>query len=379
MNLILQIFESTSIIYLLNFSILGLIIIFWLLTNRWINKNLERFLKQKGWLVTGREKNIKNLLKQILLLLCIFLSYLSLSYGHPSISVAKITHLELFGFDLDQKDDSGNFIRYSFTISRIFFIIFVLLIARISLSVFRVIIYRSTKEKKWIDEAGRYTIIQLSKYLIYTFALIAALQGIGIEPTVLLAGSAALFVGIGFGLQSILADVFSGIILLFDGSIKVGDVVEMHNQEICKVEHIYIRTSHVKTLDGKTLIVPNSNLTKENVVNWSISDKVTRFNIEVGVAYGSDTQKVKDILYQCALKHPLVEKTRNINVTLDDFGEYSLRFKVYFWAKKTWEIINIKSDIRFTIDQAFRNNGITIPFPQRDIHVISNDINEIKK
>ena len=334
MNLILQIFESTSIIYLLNFSILGLIIIFWLLTNRWINKNLERFLKQKGWLVTGREKNIKNLLKQILLLLCIFLSYLSLSYGHPSISVAKITHLELFGFDLDQKDDSGNFIRYSFTISRIFFIIFVLLIARISLSVFRVIIYRSTKEKKWIDEAGRYTIIQLSKYLIYTFALIAALQGIGIEPTVLLAGSAALFVGIGFGLQSILADVFSGIILLFDGSIKVGDVVEMHNQEICKVEHIYIRTSHVKTLDGKTLIVPNSNLTKENVVNWSISDKVTRFNIEVGVAYGSDTQKVKDILYQCALKHPLVEKTRNINVTLDEFGEYSLRFKVYFWAKK---------------------------------------------
>jgi len=373
MNLILQIFESTSIIYLLNFSILGLIIIFWLLTNRWINKNLERFLKQKGWLVTGREKNIKNLLKQILLLLCIFLSYLSLSYGHPSISVAKITHLELFGFDLDQKDDSGNFIRYSFTISRIFFIIFVLLIARISLSVFRVIIYRSTKEKKWIDEAGRYTINQLSKYLIYTFAVIFALQGIGIEPTVLLAGSAALFVGIGFGLQSILGDVFSGIILLFDGSIKVGDVVEMSNEEICQVEHIFIRTSHVKTLDGKTLIVPNSNLTKENVVNWSISDRVTRFNVEVGVAYGSDTQKVKDILYQCALKHPLVEKKRNITVTLEEFGEYSLKFKVYFWAKKTWEIINIKSDIRFAIDQSFRNNEVKIPFPQRDLHIISDN------
>ncbi len=373
MNIFLQIIESKSMIYLLNFSVLGVIIIFWLLTNRWINRNLEGFLKQKGWLVSGRERNIKKLLKQILLLFCFFLSYLSLSYGHPSISVAKITHLELFGFDLDKKDDSGNFIRYSFTLSRIFFIIFVLLIARISLSVFRVIIYKSTKEKKWIDDAGRYTIIQLSKYLIYTFALIAALQGIGIEPTVLLAGSAALFVGIGFGLQSILADVFSGIILLFDGSIKVGDVVEMNDQEICKVEHIFIRTSHVKTLDGKTLIVPNSNLTKENVVNWSISDKVTRFNIDVGVAYGSDTQKVKDILYQCALKHPLVEKTRNINVTLEEFGEYSLKFKVYFWAKKTWEIINIKSDIRFAVDQSFRNNGIKIPFPQRDIHIITND------
>lgn len=375
MDIFLQVFQSSSIIYLLNFSVLGVIIIFWLLTNRWINKNLERFLKQKGWLVSGREKNIKKLLKQILLLICVFLSYLSLSYGHPSISVAKITHLELFGFDLDKKNESGDFIRYSFTLSRIFFIIFVLLIARITLSVFRVVIYRSTKEKKWIDDAGRYTIIQLSKYIVYTFAAIAALQGIGIEPTVLLAGSAALFVGIGFGLQSILADVFSGIILLFDGSIKVGDVVEMPGQEICKVEHIFIRTSHVKTLDGKTLIVPNSNLTKENVVNWSISDKVTRFNVEVGVAYGTDTLKVKDILYQCALKHPLVEKTRNINIILEEFGEYSLKFKVYFWAKKTWEIINIKSDIRFAIDQAFRNNGIKIPFPQRDLHLISDSRN----
>ena len=95
---------------------------------------------------------------------------------------------------------------------------------------------------------------------------------------------------------------------MFDGSIKVGDVVEMPNEEICKVDHIYIRTSQLKTLDGKTIIVPNSNLTKDNVINWSISDKVTRFYISVGVAYGSDTQKVKEILYQCALKHPMVEK-----------------------------------------------------------------------
>jgi small-conductance mechanosensitive channel len=376
MKILLEIFNIGSIIYLLNFSLLGIIIIFWLLTNRWINKNLERFLKQKGWLVSGREKNIKKLLKQILLLFCFFLSYMALSYGHPSISVAKITHLELFGFDQDKKDDTGNFIRYSFTLSRIFVIIFVLLIARISLSILRVVIYRSTKEKKWIDEGGKYTIIQLSKYIIYTFAMIGILQGVGIEPTVLLAGSAALFVGIGFGLQSILADVFSGIILLFDGSVKVGDVVEMPGQEICKVEHIFIRTSHVKTLDGKMLIVPNSNLTKENVINWTISDKVTRFNIELGVAYGSDTQKVKDVLYQCVLKHPQVEKTMNINVTLEDFGEYALKFKVYFWAIKTWEIINIKSDIRFAIDQAFRANGIKIPFPQRDLHLISDQRKE---
>jgi small-conductance mechanosensitive channel len=178
-------------------------------------------------------------------------------------------------------------------------------------------------------------------------------------------------VGIGFGLQSILADVFSGVILLFDGSIKVGDVVEMPNQEICKVNHIFIRTSQLKTLDGKTIIVPNGYLTRESVTNWTISDKVTRFNISVGVGYGSDTQLVKEILYQCALKHPLVEKRRNITIELEDFGEHALRFKVYFWAQQTWQIINIKSDIRLAIDQAFRNNEIKIPYPQRDLHIVS--------
>jgi glycosyltransferase involved in cell wall biosynthesis len=171
--------------------------------------------------------------------------------------------------------------------------------------------------------------------------------------------------------KSILGDVFSGIILLFDGSIKVGDVVEMPNQEICKINQIFIRTSQLKTLDGKTIIVPNGYLTRESVINWSISDKVTRFHISVGVAYGSDTQLVKEVLYKSALKHPLVEKRRNITIELEDFGDHALRFKVYFWAKQTWEIINIKSDIRLAIDQAFRNNEIKIPFPQRDLHLVS--------
>ena len=145
----------------------------------------------------------------------------------------------------------------------------------------------------------------------------------------------------------------------------------MPNQEICKINQIFIRTSQLKTLDGKTIIVPNGYLTRESVINWSISDKVTRFHISVGVAYGSDTQLVKEVLYQSALKHPLVEKRRNITIELEDFGDHALRFKVYFWAKQTWEIINIKSDIRLAIDQAFRNNEIKIPFPQRDLHLVS--------
>ena len=91
---------------------------------------------------------------------------------------------------------------------------------------------------------------------------------------------------------------------------------------------------------------------------------------KVSVAYGTDTKKLKEILYECALQHPLVEKTRNIIVLFDDFGDYALNFRVYFWVKRTWEILNIKSDIRYVIDQRFRENGIKIPFPQRDIHLM---------
>ena len=272
-----------SLEHILNLSLFGVVILFWLILNNWINKNLERFLKQKGWLVEGREKNIKKLIKQVLLLLCSLIALESLTIGHQEFSISNITHMELFGFDFEAKAD-GSYDRFSFTIGSVFYLIFVIVISKISISIFRVLIYRSTKEKKWIDEGGTYTIVQLSKYVIYSIAGIVAIQGVGIDITFLIAGSAAIFVGIGFGLQSILGDVFSGIILLFDGSIKVGDVVEMPNQEICKINQIFIRTSQLKTLDGKTIIVPNGYLTRESVINWSISDKVTRFHISVGVA-----------------------------------------------------------------------------------------------
>ena len=352
-------------------SLLGITLLFWLIANRWINKRLISFLKKRDLLVIGREKNIIKLAKQILLILCCILLVFFETLLSDAFSINTIKNFELIPSSWFGSSEDGSTSNFKLTIGSLFYLIFIVIISRILITIIRIILQRIAKTKSWIDEGGRYTIVQLSKYFIYTIAFVIAIQGLGINITFLIAGSAALFVGIGFGLQSILGDVFSGVILLFDGSIKVGDVVEMPSEEICKVEHIFIRTSQLKTLDGKIIIVPNSNLTKDNVINWSISEKVTRFHVSVGVAYGSDTQKVKDILYQCALKHPHVEKRRNIAVILEDFGDYSLQFKVFFWAKKTWEILNIKSDIRFAIDQAFRQNNIKIPYPQRDLHIVS--------
>ena len=354
-------------------SLLGITLLFWLIANRWINKRLISFLKKRDLLVLGREKNIIKLAKQILLILCCILLVFFETLLSDAFSLNTIKNFELIPSSWFGSSEDGSTSNFKLTIGSLFYLIFIVIISRILITIIRIILQRIAKTKSWIDEGGRYTIVQLSKYFIYTIAFVFAIQGLGINITFLIAGSAALFVGIGFGLQSILGDVFSGVILLFDGSIKVGDVVEMPSKEICKVEHIFIRTSQLKTLDGKIIIVPNSNLTKDNVINWSISEKVTRFSVSVGVAYGSDTQKVKDILYQCALKHPHVEKRRNIAVILEDFGDYSLQFKVFFWARKTWEILNIKSDIRFAIDQAFRQNNIKIPYPQRDLHIVSDN------
>jgi small-conductance mechanosensitive channel len=354
---------------LLNLILIVSVISIWYFTRRWISKNLENFNSTRDWHLLGKEKKLKSFIKQLHFILFCIIGFKVLTFNNPDFSFSNILDIELFGFD-------GNEGRFSFTIGSIIFLLTVFIVTKLIVSTLKIVIHKSSRSKNWIDEGRRYTFIQLTKYFVSTIAIIIAIQGLGFNITFLIAGSAALFVGVGLGLQSVLGDVFSGIILLFDGSVKVGDIVELPIEGICKVQNIYIRTSQVKTLDGKFIIVPNSKLTTENVINLTISDKATRFHVKVGVAYGSNTQLVKELLYTSVIKHPLVEKRRNIVIMFDDFGDYALQFKVYFWVKRNWEILNIKSDIRFNIDQHFRENGIKIPFPQRDLHLISDKRND---
>ncbi|MBG15129.1 MAG: hypothetical protein CL853_02125 [Crocinitomicaceae bacterium] len=364
----MKLFDYIDEINATNIILVCFVVVIWLLIRRLINRKLEPFLKRKDWLLPGKGKKIKTLLKQVLFLMFFIFGVKALSFGHANFSFKGILNTQLF--NLGTVDTP-----IPFTFSSILFILIVFVFARFIVTLCRIFIHRSTKTRAWIDEGRRYTFIQVTKYFIYTIAIIVAIQGLGVDITLLIYGSTALFVGVGLGLQSVLGDMFSGIILLFDGSIKVGDIVELSDNEIAKVQNIYIRTSQLKTIDGKFVIVPNSRLTKENVTNLTISDKATRFHVKISVAYGTDTKKLKEILYECALQHPLVEKRRNIIVLFDDFGGYALEFRVYFWVKRTWEILNIKSDIRYIIDQRFRENGIKIPFPQRDLHLVSDQRN----
>lgn len=223
-------------------------------------------------------------------------------------------------------------------------------------------------EKKRIDPGKAYAITQILKYLLWTISIIYCMDYLGVKVTVLLAGSTALFVGLGLGLQDAFKDFVSGFIILMERTVTVGDVVEVDGI-IGKVLEVGLRTTLVQTRDDIYMIIPNQKLTSEHVINWSQSKKVTRFSIGVGVAYGSDTRLVEKLLLDAVNEHKMISKTPSPSVQFVDFGNSSLDFKIFFYSANLFRIEAVKSDVRYIIDQKFRENNITIPFPQRDLWV----------
>jgi small-conductance mechanosensitive channel len=222
-----------------------------------------------------------------------------------------------------------------------------------------------------IDEGRQFAFTQLIKYFIYTLSFLLVFQSLGISISLLLAGSAALLVGIGLGLQQTFNDLVSGLILLFEGNVQVGDIIEI-NTLIGRVTAIGIRTSKVETRDNVTIIVPNSKFIVDNVINWSHNKKLTRFTISISTSYESDPVLVKQTLLNCIKQHrDVVEKPAPI-VRLQDFGENGLHFDLLFWTFNVWRIETLKSEIRFSVYKLFKENNITIPYPQRDLHIKPN-------
>jgi small-conductance mechanosensitive channel len=219
------------------------------------------------------------------------------------------------------------------------------------------------------ERGRRLSVYQLISYIAWIAAILIGLELLGFKITLLLAGSAALLVGIGLGLQEVFKDFVSGIILLYDGTIRVSDIIEVDGT-VGRVIEIRLRASEVETRDGIVLIIPNSRFITGKVVNWTHNRKLTRFNVVVGVAYGSDVDKVRDILIDCAKQHPDVAKTPEPAVFFSDFADSQLTFTLLFYSRSVFRIEFVKSDLRFAIDRAFRKEGVIIPFPQRDLRII---------
>lgn len=212
------------------------------------------------------------------------------------------------------------------------------------------------------------SIFQIAKYAVWLIAFFVILNIFGVKVTLLLASSAALLVGVGLGLQQIFNDWFSGFVVLFERRIKVGDVLEIEGT-VGTVRQVGIRTSLLVTHNNIELIVPNSKFVSQRVVHWTLTEPHVRFQVEIGVAYGSNVGIVRNLLLECASGHPDVLVDPAPSVFFDDFGDSALIFILNFFTEKSFEEDRIKSDLRFTIEKTLREHSITIPFPQRDIHI----------
>ena len=266
------------------------------------------------------------------------------------------------------------FLNHSFTFSddihisvkSILVVIVALFLTSFFLKLIRKIITRKLPKQ---DQVKFISLFSYSKWFIYVIILLMTFHNMGVNVTAIFAASAALLVGIGLALQTLFQDIISGVFILVDQSVHVGDIIELDGK-VGRVENINLRTTRAVTIDNKVLIIPNHLYLTNSLYNWTENGSETRENVEVGVAYGSNVQLVKKLLLQAANSHPSILKKPEPLVVFTNFGESSLNFKLIFTLNDSFQALIPKSDLRFEIDRLFRENNIAIPFPQRDIHII---------
>ncbi len=259
---------------------------------------------------------------------------------------------------------------YSIKVYTLAIVLFIFLVTKALLWLIKRTLFRENNSKK-LDAGNAYALFQIIKYVIWVISAGFILETIGVQVTMLVAGSAALLVGVGLGLQQTFNDVLSGIILLSEKSIKLGDILEIDG-DVVKIQSIGLRTSKGLNRDDISVIIPNSLITTNKVINWSHQSKRTRFRINVGVSYGSDVDLVIKILEDSVFEHNEITDRELIEARLVEFGNSSLDFQVLFFSKNIFRISKVKSDIRRIINKKFAENNIVIPFPQMDLHLKSN-------
>jgi small-conductance mechanosensitive channel len=246
--------------------------------------------------------------------------------------------------------------------------VLVILVARLIIWFTSNVFLYTLFKKNEIEEGSRFAITQIVKYVIYVFAILIALRSLGINTSLIMGGAAALLVGIGLGLQQTFNDFFSGLVLLFERSVSVGDVLYVDNKA-ATVKKIGLRSSIIESGDSISHIVPNSKLVNDSVQNWTHFHPDVRFSLTVGVAYGTDTELVKSLLLEAAEKVRFVNKNPKPFVRFQDFGDSALIFELFYFSRKYLANEDVKSDLRFTIDKLFKQHHISIPFPQRDLWI----------
>lgn len=226
-----------------------------------------------------------------------------------------------------------------------------------------------TRKMEQEDKQKFASVFKFSNYVVYLITVLITLSAAGVNITLVITASAALFVGLGLALQELFKDVLGGIFIIIDKSLQVGDVVEVDGK-VGKVFEIKLRTTRAITRDDKVLILPNHKFISDIVYNYTQNHKTTREKVEVGVAYGSDVELVTKILEELAKEQKQILKNPKPFVLFDDFGDSALMFSLNFFTNDSFRDPRIKSELRYKINAKFKENNISIPFPQRDVHII---------
>jgi small-conductance mechanosensitive channel len=246
-------------------------------------------------------------------------------------------------------------------IALIIFFVCLKIISRI----FKTVIFKYSKR----DKGSSFAVYNLVKYLLWVIGLSLYLDFIGFDITLLLAGSAALLVGIGIGLQQTFNDFISGIILLFEGSIKVGDIVILEN-DYKRIVKIGLRTSKAISFDNSYIIVPNSKIVTERVINYNDGiNHPVRFQVVFNIAFNSDLDLAKKVLLNLANNHDSILVKPEPFVMFDEISNSSYTYRLCFFVNDPWEGFGVQSDLRHQIVKEFKENGIEIPYPKSDINI----------
>jgi small-conductance mechanosensitive channel len=257
--------------------------------------------------------------------------------------------------------------KYSLTVYELAGALIILMVGLVVSKVIRRLIYKSER----FDLGKKFAFSQVFHYVIVIIIFFLVMKILGVDISPLLVGSSVILVGIGLGLQNLFLDFISGIIILLDRTIQVGDVVDIDGV-IGEVQEIKMRTTTILTRDNKSIIFPNSVLTKNRLVNFSHNDEVVAFEITVGVHYDTDLELLEKLMLEAALENESVLKEPAPSVRLENFGDSSLDFKMFYNTKNLFRQPTMRSNIRKSILRKFRENGINIPYPIRTLEFPKN-------
>lgn len=260
------------------------------------------------------------------------------------------------------------------TIGGVLKLIVALLLAIVTSSLLRRAIAKYAAGTPFMEEATAYTLGRILHYIVLFLGLVIGLVMMGIDFTSFAIIAGALGVGVGFGLQSIVSNFVSGLIILFERNMKVGDYIELANSVAGVVREINIRSTRITTLDNLDIIVPNADIIQNNIINWSLQDRIIRVHIPFGVAYGSDKQTVEKAATEAAQRVDFTLSSPDKylpQVWLVNFGDSSLDFELVVWVDmgKNMRPGAMKASYMWEIETSLAEHGITIPFPQRDLHL----------